>query len=151
MQSWPSCCSASDAKPGKPDTFDFLGFTHICAKKRSNGRFTVLRQTIRKRLQAKLGEIKIALWRRMHHPIRKQGAWLRSVVDGHFRYYGVPNNRRALLTFYRQVEWLWKRSLQRRSQRAHLTWKRMYGYTKRWVPAPRIYHPYPLKRLGVIT
>jgi RNA-directed DNA polymerase len=75
---------------GKPDTFNFLGFTHICGKKRSNGRFTVVRQTIRGRLQAKLSEVKAELRRRMHVPIPDVGRWLRSVVDGHLRYYGVP-------------------------------------------------------------
>jgi RNA-directed DNA polymerase len=87
----------------------------------------------------------------MHHPIREQGAWLRSVVGGHFRYYGVPTNSRAMSTFRHQVVWIWKRSLQRRSQRRHLTWQRMYIHIKRWLPTVRIHHPYPLKRLGVIT
>jgi hypothetical protein len=77
---------------GKPETFDFLGFTHICGKKRSNGLFTVLRQTIRKRLQAKLGEVKAELRRRMHAPIPEQGRWLSAVGAGHLRYYGVPMN-----------------------------------------------------------
>ena len=81
---------------GKPETFNFLGFTHICVKKRSNGRFTVLRQTIRKRLQAKLNEVKAELQRRMHEPIPEQGKWLQAVVRGHFRYYGVPMNQPAL-------------------------------------------------------
>ena len=81
---------------GKPETFNFLGFTHICGKKRSNGRFTVLRQTIRKRLQAKLSEVKAELRRRMHDPIPAVGTWLRSVVGGHIRYYGVPTNSPAL-------------------------------------------------------
>lgn len=135
---------------GKPETFNFLGFTHICATKR-NGRFTVLRQTIRTRLQAKLSEVKAELRRRMHHPISEQGAWLRSVVGGHFRYYGVPMNSPALRLFRFQVGWLWKRSLQRRSQRHHLTWERMYRHIDRWLPPARICHPYPLKRLGVIT
>jgi len=76
----------------KPETFDFLGFTHICVKKRSNGMFTVLRQTIRKRLQAKLNEVKAELQRRMHDPVPDVGKWLRSVVGGHIRYYGVPMN-----------------------------------------------------------
>jgi hypothetical protein len=135
---------------GKPETFNFLGFTHICGKKR-NGRYTVLRHTIRKRLQAKLSEIKIELRRRMHHPIRDQGAWLRSVVGGHIRYYGVPTNSAALHTFRRQVGWIWKRSLQRRSQRRHLNWQRMFRHIDRWLPPARVCHPYPLKRLGVIT
>jgi len=136
---------------GKPETFDFPGFTHICAKKRSNGRFTVLRQTIRKRLQAKLSAVKAELRRRMHHPIREQGAWLRSVVGGHVRYYGVPMNTRALRLFRHKVGWLWLRTLRRRGQRHRLTWVRMARHIKRWLPPPDVCHPYPLRRLGVIT
>ena len=79
---------------GKPETFDFLGFTHICATKRSDGRCTVLRQTMRKRLQAKLGQVKTELRRRLHDPVPEMGSWLRSVVGGHLRYYGVPMNSR---------------------------------------------------------
>ena len=136
---------------GKPATFDFLGFTHICARKRSNGRFTVLRQTIRKRMQAKLGDVKTELKRRMHRPIAEQGAWLRSVVAGHIRYFGVPMNNAALSTFRFQVGWLWMRSLRRRGQRHRLTWARMKRHIERWLPPARACHPYPLKRLGVIT
>ena len=84
---------------GKPETFNFLGFTHICVKKRSNGRFTVLRQTIRKRLQTKLNEVKAELQRRMHEPIPEVGKWLQAVVRGHIRYYGVPMNQPALCDF----------------------------------------------------
>jgi len=135
---------------GKPATFDFLGFTHICATKRSNGRFTVLRQTIRKRLQAKLHEVKTELRRRMHRPIREQGAWLRSVVAGHIRYYGVPMNTPALFTFRSQVGRLWLRALRRRGQRHRLTWARMRRYRDHWLPPARVCHPYPLRRLGVI-
>ncbi len=136
---------------GKPETFNFLGFTHICGKKRSNGRFTVLRQTIRQRMQAKLQEVKTELRRRMHRPIREQGAWLRSVVGGHVRYYGVPMNSRALRTFRFQVGWLWLRTLRRRGQRHRLTWARMQRHIARWLPPARVCHPYPLRRLGVIT
>ena len=136
---------------GKPETFNFLGFTHICVRKRSNGWFTVLRQTIRKRLQAKLNEVKAELQRRMHEPIPEAGQWLRSVVEGHIRYYGVPMNGPALHTFRYQVGRLWHRALSRRSQNGRVTWERMGRLTKRWLPLARIYHPYPLRRLGVIT
>jgi hypothetical protein len=136
---------------GKPETFNFLGFTHICAKRRSNGRFTVLRQTIRKRLQAKLREVKTELRRRMHDPIPQVGAWLRSVVAGHIRYYGVPMNGRALRVFRFQVGRLWHRALSRRSQRGRVPWYRMCRLIDRWLPVARICHPYPLRRLGVIT
>jgi len=136
---------------GKPETFNFLGFTHICGKKRSNGRFTVVRQTIRQRLQAKLREVKTELRRRMHRPIREQGAWLRSVVGGHVRYYGVPMNTPALHTFRHQVGRLWLRTLRRRGQRHRLPWARMQRHIVHWLPPARVCHPYPLRRLGVIT
>jgi RNA-directed DNA polymerase len=136
---------------GRPETFNFLGFTHICGKKRSNGRFTVLRQTIRKRLQTKLNEVKVELRRRMHHPIPEVGQWLRSVVAGHNRYYGVPMNDHALHLFRIQVGRLWHRTLLRRSQTSHLPWDRMHRLIVRWLPPVRLYHPYPLRRMGVVT
>src|SRR5437773_7450294 len=110
---------------GKPETFNFLGFTHICGKKRSNGRFTVRRQTIRKRLQAKLSAVKAELRRRMHDPIPVVGTWLRSVVGGHIRYYGVPTHSHALHIFRFQVGRLWHRTLSRRSQNGRVLWHRM--------------------------
>jgi RNA-directed DNA polymerase len=136
---------------GKPETFNFLGFTHICGKKRSNGRFTVLRQTIRKRLQAKLSEVKAELKRRMHDPIPEVGQWLRSVVGGHIRYYGVPTNSAALHTFRFQVGWFWHRALSRRSQNGRVHWNRMRRLIKHWLPPARICHPFPLRRMRVIT
>lgn len=135
---------------GKPETVDFLGCTHICAKKRSKGRFTVLRQTMRTRLHAKLREVKTELRRRMHRPIREQGAWLRSVVAGHVRYYGVPMNSPARHTFRFQVGRLWMRTLRRRGPRRRLTWARLRRHIDRWLPPARLCHPYPLRRLGVI-
>src|SRR5919198_166463 len=135
---------------GKPETFNFLGFTHICGRKRSNGRFTVRRQTIRKRLQAKLSAVKTELRRRMHDPVPAVGTWLRSVVGGHIRYYGVPTNSHALHIFRFQVGRLWHRTLSRRSQTGRVTWDRMRRLTDRWLPPARVCHPYPLRRLGVI-
>src|ERR1700733_11445795 len=136
---------------GKPETFNFLGFTHICVKKRSNGRFTVLRQTIRQRLQTKLNEVKAELQRRMHAPIPEQGKWLRAVVGGHFRYYGVPMNKPALVLFRFQVAWLWQRSLSRGSQTGPVLWNRIRRLITRWLPLPSVCHPYPLRRMGVVT
>jgi len=135
----------------KPETFNFLGFTHICGKKRSNGRFTVLRQTIRARLQAKLCEVKTQLKRRMHDPVPEVGKWLRSVVEGHNRYYGVPMNSPALRLFRFHVVRFWHRALSRRSQNGRVRWDRMWRIVNRWLPPPRIHHPYPLRRLGVVT
>ncbi len=136
---------------GKPETFNFLGFTHICGKKRSDGMFTVIRQTISKRKRAKLGEIRTELRRRMHRPVPEVGKWLRSVVEGHNRYYGVPMNLQSLKSFRFHVARDWYRTLRRRSQKTRLTWERMYRLIDRWLPPARIHHPYPLRRLGVIT
>ena len=136
---------------GKPETFNFLGFTHICIKKRSNGMFTVLRQTVRKRMQAKLSAVKEELQRRMHTPIPEQGKWLAAVVRGHIRYYGVPMNQPALAHFRFQIGKLWHRTLSRRSQNGRLCWQRMRRLIARWLPLPIACHPYPLRRMGVIT
>ncbi len=136
---------------GKPETFNFLGFTHICGKKRSNGMFTVLRQTMRKRLQAKLSEVKAELQRRWHDPIPDVGQWLRSVMSGHFRYYGVPMNGSALALFRFRVGRFWHRALSRRSQNGRILWDRMRRLIDRWLPLVRTYHPYPLRRMGVVT
>jgi RNA-directed DNA polymerase len=135
---------------GKPETFDFLGFTHSCGKDR-RGRFAVLRKTMRKRRQAKLREVKDQLRRRLHESIPEQGRYLRSVVAGHCRYYGVPFNGPSLSAFRFQVGWLWCRSLRRRSQRHRLPWERMRRLIDRWLPSARICHPYPSQRLLVTT
>jgi group II intron reverse transcriptase/maturase len=127
---------------GKPETFDFLGFTHICGKTR-RGRYVVLRQTIRKRRVAKLKEIRDQLRRRLHWPVWEVGQWLRSVLQGYYRYYAVPRNYPALQAFHYEVRRLWYRSLRRRSQKTRVTWKRMSILVERWLPRPRILHPYP--------
>ena len=124
---------------------------HICVKKRSNGMYTVLRQTIRKRLQAKLNEVKAELQRRMHQPIPEQGKWPQAVVRGHVRYYGVPMNTPALWMFRFHVGWLWHRALSRRSQNGRVLWDRMRRLITRWLPMPTVCHPYPLRRMGVVT
>jgi len=139
-----------DRGEGKPESFNFLGFAHICAKTR-DGRFTVLRQTVRKRLTAKLKEVREELRRRMHHPIPELGAYLRSVVLGHIRYYGVPMNAQAVGVFHKEVCRAWRRCLMRRSQKHHLPWDRMKRYIARWLPPARVCHPYPLVRFGVVT
>jgi RNA-directed DNA polymerase len=135
---------------GKPETFNFLGFTHSCAKTRS-GKFTVLRQTMRTRLQAKLEEVKTELRRRLHDPIPEQGAYLGAVVRGHVRYYGVPMNGPALHAFRFVVGWTWWRALRRRSQRHRTTARRLQSLVTRWLPTPRICHPSPFVRRCVVT
>ena len=135
---------------GKPETFNFLGFTPSCGKTRK-GHFTVLRQTMRLRWQAKLRALKEELRRRLHTPIREQGTYLRSVLMGHFRYYGVPMNGPALGAFRQAVGYLWRTVLRRRSQGNHLPWRRMRRYIAKWFPPAEVCHPYPLVRLGVFT
>ncbi len=133
---------------GKPETFDFLGFTHICGRTRRGG-FAVRRRTQRKRMQAKLKEIKKTLKRRLHLPIAEQGTWLRQVVLGYYGYHAVPNNIRALSAFRRQVRWLWWRALRRRSQKDRTSRATMIRLAKRWLPEPSIRHPWPEIRFAV--
>lgn len=135
---------------GKPESFNFLGFTHISGESR-RGRFQIQRRTIAQRFRAKLAEIKGELRRRMHLPVPVQGAWLRSVLLGHYRYYGVPLNGKALQRFRKEVARMWQRSLSRRSQKGYVMWGRMKRYVDKWLPVARIYHPYPDERFGVMT
>jgi len=135
---------------GRPETFDFLGFTHICSTTKA-GKFAVLRKTVAGKLRAKLKEIKQTLRKRMHWPVPKVGAWLKSVLVGHYRYYGVPNNWAMLSKFKWSVLKLWYKTLLRRSHKRRINWKRMYRLSKPWLPTPRIFHAYPSRRLRVTT
>ena len=132
---------------GKPETFDFLGFTHISGKNRL-GRFTVRRKTIRKRMRAKLREIKQQLRERMHDPVRQTGQWLKSVVQGYFNYYAVPGNLDSLGVLRHRVLVLWWHTLRRRSQQRPITWTRTLALAKRWLPHPQVLHPYPADRFA---
>ena len=135
---------------GKPETFEFLGFTHICAKRRKDGRVTVRRKTIAKRLRKKIKEVTVELKRRRHDPVPEQGRWVRSVVRGYFNYHAVPGNCPTLDRFRTQVARAWMRALRRRSQKGRgLTWARMQQLLNTWLPRPRILHPYPDQRLCV--
>jgi group II intron reverse transcriptase/maturase len=135
---------------GRPETFNFLGFTHACDKTRM-GKFVVLRQTVRKRMRTKLQEVKLWLRKHLHDPVHRVGEHLRRVVTGHFRYYGVPRNGPALGSFRNGVYWLWLRSLRRRSHKTRVTVCRMAKWSARYLPTPQICHPYPEQRLAVIT
>jgi len=135
---------------GKPETFDFLGFTHMCGETRA-GKFMVRRKTARKRLQAKLKAMKIALRRRLHWSVPKMGKYLGTIVRGHVQYFGVPLNSSAIDTFRYQVGRLWKRALERRSERTYVTWARIQRLMKRWLPPAHICHPYPIQRFLVTT
>jgi group II intron reverse transcriptase/maturase len=127
---------------GKPETFDFLGFTHSCGEDR-RGRFIVLRRTMRKRQIAKLKVLRRELRRRMHWPVPEVGRWLRAVLQGHYRYYAVPRNYQPMKSFRYELLRSWYRTLRRRSQKSRMNWERMDRLVKRWLPAPRIMHPYP--------
>ncbi len=135
---------------GKPDTFDFLGFTHICATSRT-GWFWLKRITIAKRMRATLREVNDQLKRRRYQPIPEQGRWLASVVRGHLAYYAVPGNNDAVTAFRYHVTQHWHRALQRRSQRTRLTWPRMNRIAARWLPKVRTMHPFPLQRFTATT
>ncbi len=132
------------------ETFDFLGFTHICATAKG-GQFWVKRITIAKRMRAKLKQVKDQLRRRMHQPIPVQGRWLASVVRGHMAYYGVPGNSRAVEAFRNEVTRHWLKALRRRSQKGQrLTWARMRRIHKRWLPPVRVLHPFPEARFAAM-
>lgn len=135
---------------GKPASFNFLGFTHSCGKTKE-GKFKVIRQTIKKRMRKKVEEVKASLKRRMHRPIKETGEWLNKVLRGHYQYYGVPGNYEALKQFRYLLGRRWKRTLDKRSQKATLTWEKMKRYIDRWFPKPKIYHPYPLERFLCLT
>ncbi len=130
---------------GKPETFGFLGFTHVCGKAR-NGRFQLKRITESKRLRAKLHKVKTECRRRMHLPTPEQGQWLGSVVRGHLNYYAVPGNIRAVDAFRHQATRHWYQALRRRSQRSSLDWERMDRLAQRWLPSATITHPWPNTR-----
>jgi RNA-directed DNA polymerase len=134
---------------GKPETFNFLGFTFICGKTRRGG-FLVHRKTRRDRMRAKLLEIKQELRQRMHQPIREQGQWIKQVVGGYFRYHAVPTNIHALKHFRDGVVDRWKRLLSRRSQKGNRTWTWTAMLADYWIPRPRILHPWPEQRFAVM-
>lgn len=128
---------------GKPETLNFLGFTHICSQTRSTKEFTVLRYTMAKRMRATLTAIRIALVRRRHDRLDQTAAWLAGVLRGYYQYHAVPGNYGRLRAFWQRVKRIWFHTLRRRSQRARLTWERFGRLADRWLPPPRILHPYP--------
>jgi len=130
---------------GKPETFAFLGFTHLCGKRSSDGRFTVQRQSLAKRLRAKVKKVREWLIAHCHDPVPEMGRWLRSVVRGYFNYHAVPGNRQALWIFRQEASRAWLWALRRRSQKEgrHRRWSGMMRLVATWLPMPRIQHPYP--------
>jgi RNA-directed DNA polymerase len=136
---------------GKPETFQFLGFTHVCGKTRKSGRFKLRRITDSKRVRAKLLAVKGEMARRMHQPVPEQGRWLARVLQGHYNYYAVPDNIEALSAFRYQIIRHWLKSLRRRSQKHRMAWTRMERLAGQWLPLPRILHPWPEQRFAAIT
>jgi hypothetical protein len=132
---------------GKPETFDFLGFTHICGCSR-RGSFQLKRKSRRGRVRAKLKEIKGELRRRMHLPIPEQGSWLAQIIRGFFAYHAVPTNSAALSKFRHQIIRLWLRTLRRRSQKDRTPWSRMVKLANDFLPKPEILHPWPFVRFA---
>jgi RNA-directed DNA polymerase len=132
---------------GKPETFNFLGFTHYCGTN-LKGKFTVIRKTMRQRMLKKLKAVNLELQRRRHQPVEEQGRYVQAVIGGHVRYYGVPYNSRAIRAFRTLVVRLWQKWLSRRSQKGYLSWERMHWYIARWVPNVVLCHPYPSARFA---
>jgi RNA-directed DNA polymerase len=131
---------------GKPETLTFLGFTHYCGKRRKDGAFTVWRETAKKRMAAKLLAIKAELTRRRHEPTAKVGEWLQKVTTGYYRYHAVPGNSHRLKVFRHRLCRLWRLVLIHRSQRHRGSWRRLNPLLDRWIPYPRVLHPYPMAR-----
>lgn len=134
----------------KPETFDFLGFTHICGKTLT-GKFMVLRKTMKNRLRDKLKELKDELRKRINEPVPVIGRWLNQVVRGYFQYHAIPMNLKPLESFRQQVTRLWCRTLRRRSHKHKCSWQRMTRLAAKYLPHPRVLHPYPTQQFGVIT
>ena len=130
----------------KPETFTFLGFTHLCGRKFKSGGFIVKRETATRGRRAKLTEVKQKLTRVRHEPIPAQGQWLRGVVLGYVNYHAVPGNTAALEAFRTETARSWLRALRRRGQRRRMTWQRFRRHAGRWIPRPKIVHPYPNER-----
>jgi hypothetical protein len=134
---------------GRPETFDFLGFTHICGRSRDSKHFVLMRHTIRRRMQAKLREVKAQLQSRRHAPPDEQGRWLGRVVAGYFEYYAVPTNTRAIGVFRDEVAKRWRQALRRRGSHRGAQWRHLHRHVAQWLPPARIQHPWPDERFLV--
>jgi RNA-directed DNA polymerase len=135
---------------GKPETFDFLGFTHMCGRTRKTGSFVVRRKTVKKRMRAKLQAIKAEVRKRMHDPLRCTGAWLQTVIRGYFQYHAIPGNTPSLSVFRERLRRLWRHAIRRRGQKRRPNWNRLGKHFDRWLPQPRVLHPYPEQRFDAM-
>lgn len=133
---------------GKPETFDFLGFTHICSVRNKDGKYKILRLTSRKRLRATLSRLRLALLARMHDTVEEVGKWLKKVVQGYYNYFAVPDNTKRLSNFRNALERIWHWVLCRRSQKGRMRWDVFSKWVKCWLPTPVVLHPYPSVRFG---
>jgi group II intron reverse transcriptase/maturase len=136
---------------GKPEPFDFLGFTHFCTRSRKWGSFVIGRKTIKKRMLKQLQAVKMEFRKRLHDPIAKTGAWLKQMLKGYLNYYAVPGNSPSLWWYFNEVRWRWLKSLKRRSQRAFMSWEKFVSVTDRFFPSIRILHPLPCHRFDART
>ena len=143
-----SALNRKERGEGKPETFNFLGFTHICGQSRA-GHFQVRRKSRRDRVKARLLAVGEGLRRRLHMTVDEQGDWSRRVVGGWFAYHGVPTNFETLSAFRYHVTQLWMRTLRRRGQKDRTSWRRMDALVERWLPRPRVTHPWPHERFAV--
>lgn len=132
---------------GRPETFDFLGFTHCCGTSRS-GEFRLLRLTVKKRMRTTLADIREKLMRRRHEALDTAGSWLHRVVQGYFNYYAVPGNLKRLEGFRSEACRAWRHALLRRSQRHRMSWERFNSLARRYVPYSRQVHPHPAQRFA---
>ena len=133
---------------GKPETFTFLGFTHICSVRRMGGGYKLLRLTAKKRMRETLSRYKTALLARMHDGIDEVGQWLKKAVQGYYNYFAVPGNLRRLVSFRHALGKIWRKILCRRSQQGRMTWDTFNKWAMRWLPVPVALHPYPAVRFG---
>ena len=129
-----------------PETFDFLGFTHMCGKTKIQKRFLVRRKTVKKRLRAALKRVKTILRSRMHDPINEVGEWLQRVVLGYYKYHAVPGNQEAMQAFREDIVRYWYKVLRRRGQKRRINWKVFGPIVKSWIPRSKVTHPYPSER-----
>jgi RNA-directed DNA polymerase len=135
----------------KPETFDFLGFTHFCTQSRKNGAFVIGRQTIKKRMRATLLAVKNELRKRWHDPLPTTGQWIHKVLVGHMNYFSVSGNDSSIWLFFHEVQRLWMRRIRRRSQKGFMNWNRFVRITARFFPRVRLLHPHPCYRFDVRT
>jgi hypothetical protein len=133
---------------GKPETFNFLGFTHICGTNYQTGKFTIHRKTIGKRMAAKLKDIGVQLHKRMHARVPGTVKWLQQVVRGYFQYHAIPGNCARLQAFRREVARSWIQALRRRSQRHRMSWERFNARLDPLLPPVQILQPYPDARFA---